>query len=277
MNTTYRPAKPTPAAKAAAHAFYRAAGGEQGMSKKTKGTVVVNPNFKNDSEFQAWADDALASKKPNLEMQRATPAAKAAAHAFYRAAGDDLPMDKLEAEMHGMFAKHEAAQEAKAFLTDPDMQAHSDAQHADMAGRLDYGAAVVYMLGGNATFTLRSLKTGARYTYRMRRADGDLPNRPWFVSLMNGPDNEHNFAFIGTLWSNTEGHTFRTSPKAKVGWDAPSAKAIRWFIQQTLTGKANVMDSVECWHEGRCGRCGRKLTVPESVANGFGPECVKHL
>ena len=28
------------------------------------------------------------------------------------------------------------------------------------------------------------------------------------------------------------------------------------------------------WHEGRCGRCGRKLTVPESIEAGYGPECI---
>jgi hypothetical protein len=30
---------------------------------------------------------------------------------------------------------------------------------------------------------------------------------------------------------------------------------------------------LEVWHEGRCGRCGRALTVPESVERGIGPEC----
>jgi len=27
----------------------------------------------------------------------------------------------------------------------------------------------------------------------------------------------------------------------------------------------------------RCGRCGRVLTVPESVESGFGPECIGRL
>jgi hypothetical protein len=36
------------------------------------------------------------------------------------------------------------------------------------------------------------------------------------------------------------------------------------------------MPNLEIWHEGRCGRCGRKLTVPESIHNGYGPECI-HL
>src|ERR1019366_4832357 len=31
--------------------------------------------------------------------------------------------------------------------------------------------------------------------------------------------------------------------------------------------------NLEVWHEGKCGRCGRKLTVPESIERGIGPEC----
>ena len=31
----------------------------------------------------------------------------------------------------------------------------------------------------------------------------------------------------------------------------------------------------EMLHEGRCGRCARRLTVPASVASGIGPECAK--
>jgi len=28
------------------------------------------------------------------------------------------------------------------------------------------------------------------------------------------------------------------------------------------------------FHEGKCGKCGRKLTTPESIKNGFGPTCL---
>jgi hypothetical protein len=30
---------------------------------------------------------------------------------------------------------------------------------------------------------------------------------------------------------------------------------------------------MELWHEGRCGKCGRALTVPESIESGLGPVC----
>jgi hypothetical protein len=31
----------------------------------------------------------------------------------------------------------------------------------------------------------------------------------------------------------------------------------------------------EVWHEGKCGKCGRALTVPSSILTGIGPECSK--
>ncbi len=32
-------------------------------------------------------------------------------------------------------------------------------------------------------------------------------------------------------------------------------------------------EQLEVWHEGCCGKCGRKLTDAESIARGIGPEC----
>ena len=38
-----------------------------------------------------------------------------------------------------------------------------------------------------------------------------------------------------------------------------------------------LQDFVEIWHEGKCGKCGRPLTVPSSIENGLGPSCLKKL
>ena len=59
---------------------------------------------------------------------------------------------------------------------------------------------------------------------------------------------------------------------SKIGEDADSAKAWRWFDANLQAGR--VPEQLEVWHEGRCGRCGRALTVPESIERGIGPECV---
>lgn len=145
----------------------------------------------------------------------------------------------------------------------------------DLTGRLGTSEDIQrFIEGGNATFTIRNPATGTRFTYRARRPDDAQPGkeRPIWMSLMNGPDNEDSFQFIGTTWPANPGLTpIRQSKKSKVSTEAPSFRALEWVLRNLLS-QAH-MDKIEVWHEGRCGRCGRKLTVPESVQRGFGPEC----
>lgn len=133
-----------------------------------------------------------------------------------------------------------------------------------------------FVLAGNARLTLRSLATGARFSYRVRRAPDDgKPDkkRPWFVSVLIGADNESSYQYMGTIWrmSNTM-LTYDHGSKSKIGLGAPSAMAWNYFFGQVLV-VGQIPAKLEVWHEGRCGRCGRALTVPESIARGIGPEC----
>lgn len=140
----------------------------------------------------------------------------------------------------------------------------------DMRGQLTESSHVeTYALAGNATITVKSLKTGQHFTYRIRQpktADGI-----WFVSLMNGPDNESNYAYIGQVYADKR---YQHGRKSKISADSPAARAFNWLWQVVRAGKLDAVP-VEVWHEGRCGRCNRKLTVPESVERGLGPECAK--
>lgn len=150
-----------------------------------------------------------------------------------------------------------------------------------------------YLEGGNATLTIES-KSGTRFTFRFRQPDPvDLRDpaqvanglrhakrgRCIWVSVLNGPDNESNYAFIGTIFPDRSTTDIRPSGRSKVGLDAPSAQAVQWLLRQTYLGTNDeaLFGRATIWHEGRCGRCGRKLTVPESVATGFGPECSSQL
>lgn len=125
-----------------------------------------------------------------------------------------------------------------------------------------------FILAGNATFTIVSAKTGTRFTYKVRAKEVEGGRTLHFVSVLTGADNENDFTFLGTVFDGT---TFRHSPKSRIGQDAPSAKAFAWAFGRILTDALGEAASVH--HEGRCGRCGRKLTVPRSIELGLGPEC----
>lgn len=144
----------------------------------------------------------------------------------------------------------------------------------NMQGRLTTAAdALTFALAGNATLTLVPTSTGARYTYKIRASeDGELH----FVSVMFGPDNDGDFVYMGIIAPDQyRGGAvgYRQTKNSKVTREDKRHLGFAWFWGSVQRGE--LPHCVEVWHEGACGRCGRKLTVPASIASGFGPECVK--
>ncbi len=138
----------------------------------------------------------------------------------------------------------------------------------ESARLLDHVSVKQFILAGNATFTLVSKKTGVRFTYSVRSQDG----KPAFVSVLSGSDNESDFTYVGCIFRQIE---FRLTKKSRFTSVTPCVRAFSWFWYNLSKGQ--LPEQVEFWHEGCCARCGRKLTVPESVSSGFGPECAKKL
>jgi len=126
-----------------------------------------------------------------------------------------------------------------------------------------------FALAGNATFTAVSAKTGVRFTFKVRQPDD---NSPHFVSLLSGPDNESSYTFMGTIFN---GNDFRMGKKSRITPDAPSAKAFNYVWNHRNDN--DLPEKVQIFHENKCCRCGRKLTTPESVSLGIGPECAGRI
>lgn len=126
--------------------------------------------------------------------------------------------------------------------------------------------ALRFILAGYAIFTLVSRKTGTRFTYRVSVAK-DRPDL-FFVSVLTGPQNTTDYQYVGVI---TRDGGFRHTAKSKIGTDAPSVKAIQWTIEKLMDGVEP--DQLEIYHLGKCGKCGRPLTVPESIITGLGPTC----
>ena len=137
-----------------------------------------------------------------------------------------------------------------------------------------------YVLAGNADVTLENENTGGRYTFRVcapkktTEAGGRVVDHTAdvrFVKVLTGPDNSNDFTFIGTVFVKDD--AYQPGRKSQLAADAPSSIAWRWFWGRLTSGKS-LPEALHVYHAGRCGRCGRKLTVPESVRSGFGPECL---
>ncbi len=132
----------------------------------------------------------------------------------------------------------------------------------------DSAAVLAFVLAGSSRFTLVSKETGKRLTFWVRKPSRFTEQQPYFVKIMYGPDNEKSYAFLGLIFNRA---TYRLGRKSAFAWESPAQKAFAWFWVQLKLGRLS--DKMEFWHEGRCGRCGRTLTVPSSVEAGIGPEC----
>lgn len=128
-----------------------------------------------------------------------------------------------------------------------------------------------FILAGDALFTIENRDTGNRYTYRVQAPKSTRLVR--FVKVLTGSENEDedSYSYIGML---TDGGRLTRTKAVHISPDAQSVKAFNWLWERIRAGKG-LPEQVEFWHAGKCGRCGRVLTVPASVASGIGPECAR--
>jgi hypothetical protein len=133
------------------------------------------------------------------------------------------------------------------------------------AGKIEKSLALDFMLGGKSVFTLLNSQTENRFTYKVKKHKQD---DIFFVSVLTGPDI---YQFIGSIKSNS----FKHSQKSSISQTSQSVKVFEFVFSKIQTG--NLPEIIEIWHHGRCGKCGKMLTVPKSIQTGFGPECFKSL
>ncbi len=174
---------------------------------------------------------------------------------------------------------------------------------ADPADQLAYIVSAVKP-GRKIRFTLHNTRTDKHLTYQVETARGPVAisdscslammlsrpvlGRRRFVSVLTaGSDNEGSYTYLGTIFDRgedkpwkvygsygarlTRWHYYR-GKKSPIGPEAVSVRAWLWLWCSLIAGKA-LPEGVRFWHEGRCGRCGRTLTDPESCARGLGPTC----
>ena len=133
--------------------------------------------------------------------------------------------------------------------------------------KLNNSDALKFMFAGNSTFTVVNTRTENRFTFKVRKSK-DKESNLFFVNVLTGTDT---YTYLGTA---VEG-VYRHGKKSAVSSEAQSVKVFDYVLNKLKVGK--LQDFVEVWHEGTCGKCGRVLTVPSSIENGLGPECIKSL
>jgi hypothetical protein len=128
-------------------------------------------------------------------------------------------------------------------------------------GQISHENATNYILGGKAFVTFLNPSTGNRFTYKvLKHKTDDI----YFVHVLTNPDT---YMFLGTI----RNFVFRFSQKSKILRDARSHIVFDYVFHNL--GMRTLNSSIEIFHDGKCGRCGRQLTDPISVETGLGPYC----
>lgn len=115
----------------------------------------------------------------------------------------------------------------------------------------------------NGTITVQSLKTGEHRTFKVSTVRHGALEGKRIVSMLVGADNENDYQGFGfvddrgiSVWQRKRTSFFET-------------------VANMLAFPDNWQDKARFLFEGRCRRCNRKLTHPESIDSGIGPECAK--
>lgn len=142
-----------------------------------------------------------------------------------------------------------------------------------------------FVLAGRSIFTIElpasfQIKNNLRphYTFRVTHKDADSNwKETWFVEYLTGADNTRDYSYLGVL--NPENGQVRITAKSRLNDNNIIVKLLNRTL--TLIWEDDISPMVEkefhLHHECKCGRCGKPLTTPASIALGLGPECLSKI
>ena len=114
--------------------------------------------------------------------------------------------------------------------------------------KLDNAGALKFIFAGNSLVTFLNSKSENRFTFKIKQAK---ESNLFFVSVLTSPDI---YTYIGTV---VDGN-FKHGKKSHISADAQSVKTFEYVFDKLKSN--TLLDFIEVWHEGKCGKCGRTLT-----------------
>jgi len=117
-----------------------------------------------------------------------------------------------------------------------------------------------FIYAGRANFTIEDKEFDTKLVVYVKE-NKTIPGLYWVRS---------NEQFLGTIFQSR----FIIKDNEQNRLNRKAHAFMRFFILM-LTNR--LPETIVVYHHGTCGRCRRKLTDPESITTGIGPECVKKL
>ncbi len=129
-----------------------------------------------------------------------------------------------------------------------------------------------FVTAGRAIFTATNTKRNTRLTFKVERPE--TFRGEFFALVMKGSDNENDYSYVGMV---KEGSLFlRETKGSKYRAGSPEFDGLK-VVLEIVAGRREAPAALDIQHAGKCGRCGRLLTVTESIESGIGPECAEKL
>ena len=139
------------------------------------------------------------------------------------------------------------------------------------AGMIQQYLALKFILAGKCEFILHSTKTGDDFKYELvkKESKDNKDKFIYFLSILHGSEK----TYAGVVWFDDKIQEFKFST-GKSGKIQPTELNIRslLFVLNKLVREQEVQYLI-IYHVGKCGKCGKKLTTPESILTGLGPTC----
>jgi len=127
------------------------------------------------------------------------------------------------------------------------------------------------LFAGRCTFTVSNNKNN-HYTFRIDKI-GKYSR--YIVKLLTGKDNNKDYTYLGMMFSEDETPVRLTKASKFNNSSIPFRVFV--FAQKVLSNHKTIPEGYSISPSGNCMRCGRKLTTPESIKTGYGPECIKRI
>lgn len=129
-----------------------------------------------------------------------------------------------------------------------------------------------FLTAGKAIFTATNTKRNTRLTFKIEKPE--TFRGEFFAQVMKGRDNETDYSYVGMVKEGT--FTLRETKGSKYRKGSAEFDGLK-LVLDIVAGRRPATPLLDIQHAGKCGRCMRTLTVPESIESGIGPECAEKM
>lgn len=143
--------------------------------------------------------------------------------------------------------------------------------------KLDSASFRTFLFQGKAFFTMHNIEKDTHITFKvqtLKRKRGQPEDTRYFdvyVKALN--DKYAGNRYIGRI--DRKSKSFK--PYGYVERDHVGIQTIEWIIRNWAhLEEWEKEEKLAIYHLGSCCKCGLPLTVPESIQNGIGPQCMKY-